>query len=127
MKAQELIKLCNDCFRKKRNQTLDRHRFFSRLQQPDETIFQFWPALNGLAAICDFGDITTTFVLDMFILHMSDKEVQEKICTESKEPDQALEFSIAFEEGIKKQKAYVVQVSGEPAKSSVKSEPVFAV
>ena len=61
LKAQELITLCNDCFRKKRNRTFDRHRLFSRLQQPGETLFQFWHALNGLAAICDFEDITTLY------------------------------------------------------------------
>ena len=32
--AQQLIILCTDCFRKTRNRTLDRHQFFSRLQQP---------------------------------------------------------------------------------------------
>ena len=125
LKAQELITPCNDCFRKKRNRTLDRHRFFLRLQQPGEILFQFWHALNGLAAICNFGVITTTLVLDMFIIHMSNQKVQEKLCTEPKEPDQALDFAIAFEEGIKKQKAF--QVSAEPAKASVKSEPVVAV
>ena len=127
MKAQELIILCNDWFRKKRNRALDRHQFFSRLQQPGETLFQFWHTLNGLAAICDFRDITTTFVLDMFIFHMSNKNVEEKLYTEPKELDQALKFAIAFEEGIKRQKTYGVQVSAEQAKASVKSEPVFAV
>ena len=88
-------------FQKKRNRTLDRHRFFARLQQPGETLFQFWHVLNGLAAICDFGEITTTLVLDMFILHMNNEKVQEKLCTEPKEPDQAHDVAIAFEEGIK--------------------------
>ena len=63
----------------------------------------------------------------MFIIHMCNKKVQEKLCTEPKEPDQALEFAIAFEEGIKTQRVYGVQVSAETAKSSVKSEPVFAL
>ena len=127
LKAQELITPFNDCFRKKSNRTIDRHRFLSRLQKPGETLFQFWHALNGLAAICDFGDITTTLVLDMFILHMSNKKVHKKLCTEPKEPDQALEFAIAFEEGIKMRKDYGIQVSAKPAKASVKSEHVFAV
>ena len=70
LKAQELINYCIENFRKKRNRTLDRHRFFSRLQQPGETLFQFWHALNWLAAMCDFGEITSTLVLDMYILHM---------------------------------------------------------
>ena len=67
-------------------------------------LFQFWHALNGLAATCDLGEITATLVLDMFILHMNNKKVQEKLCTEPKEPEQALEFAIAFEEGVKRQK-----------------------
>ena len=63
----------------------------------------------------------------MFILHMSNKKVQARLCTEPKETVWALEFAIAFEEGIKKQKVYGVQVSAEPAKTSVKSETVLAV
>ena len=90
LKALELINSCIECFRKNRKQTLDRHRFFSRLQQQGETLFQFWHALNGLAAMCDFGEITSTLVLDMFMLHTNNKKVQEKLCTEPKEPDQAL-------------------------------------
>ena len=126
LKAQELITLCNDCFRKKRNRTLDRHRFFSRHQQQNESLSQFWHALNGLAAMCDFGEISATLVLDMFILHMNNKKVQEKLCTEPKEPDQALEFAIAYEEGVERQKAYGAQACETP-KQSIKSEPVSAV
>ena len=125
LKVSELIKMCNECFWKKRNRTLDRHKFVSRMQQTGETLSQFWHALNGLAAPCDFGEITTTLVLDMFILHMTNKKVQEKLCTEPKEPEQALEFAIAFEEGIKRQKSY--GITAETPKTAVKSEPVFAV
>ena len=73
-------------------------KFFSRLQQPGETLFEFWHSLNGLAAMCDFGEITFTLVLDMFVLQMTNKKVQEKLCTEPQEPDRALEFAIASEE-----------------------------
>ena len=62
----------------------------------------------------------------MFILHMNNKKVQEKLCTEPKEPEQALEFAIAFEEGVKRQKVYESHSSKTP-KSNIKSEPVFAV
>ena len=123
LKAQELINLCIECFRKKRNRTLDRHRLFSRHQQQGESLFQFWHALNGLAALCDFGEITPTLLLDMFILHMNNKKVQEKLCTEPKEPDQALEFALAFGEGIQRQKAYGAQAP-ESTKTAIKSEPV---
>ena len=59
--------------------------------------------------MCNFGEITSTLVVDMFILHMNNKQVQEKLCTEPKEPNQALEFAGSFEEGVKRQKAYGAQ------------------
>ena len=96
------------------------------MQQPGETLQQFWHTLNGLAALCDFGEITKTLVLDMFILHMNNKKVQEKLCIEPREPYQALEFAIAFEEGVKRQKSYGLQTIENP-KIAVKTEPVYAI
>ena len=125
LKVRELMQLAADCFQVKRNRTLDQHKFFSRAQQPEETLQQFWHTLNGLAALCDFGEITNTLVLDMFILHMYNKKVQEKLCTEPREPEQALEFAIAFEEGVKRQKSYTLQTTETP--KNMKSEPVYAV
>ena len=125
LKVRELMQLAADCFQVKRNRTLDRHRFFSRAQQPGESLQQFWHTLNGLAALCDFGEITNTLVLDMFILHMNNKKVQEKLCTEPREPEQALEFAIAFEEGVKRQRSYTLQTTETP--KNVKSEPVYAI
>ena len=125
LKVRELMQLAADCFQVKRNRTLDRHKFFSRAQQPGESLKQFWHTLNGLAALCNFGEITNTLVLDMFILHMNNKKVQEKLCTEPREPEQALEFAIAFEEGVKRQKSYTLQTTETP--KNVKSEPVNAV
>ena len=72
--------------------------------------------------MCDFGEITSTLVLDMFILHMISEKVQEKLCIEPKEPDQALEFAIAFQEGVKRQKAYGAQAP-DSAKTVVKNVP----
>ena len=125
LKVRELMQLAADCFQVKRNRTLDRHRFFSRAQQPGESLQQFWHTLNGLAALCDFGEVTNTLVLDMFILHMNNKKVQEKLCTEPREQEQALEFAIAFEEGVKRQKSYTLQTTETP--KNVKSEPVYAI
>ena len=68
-----------------------------------ETLYQFWHALNGLAATYISGEVTTTLVLDMYILHMNNKKVQETIHTEPREPDQTMEYAIAFEEGVKPQ------------------------
>ena len=77
--------------------------------------------------MCYFGEIISIIlVLDMFILHMNTKKVQGKLCREPKEPDQALEFAIAFEEGVKRQKTYGAPAP-ESTTSTIRSEPVFAV
>ena len=61
----------------------------------------------------------------MFTLHMNNKKKQEKLCTEPREPEQALEFATAFEEGMKRQKSYTLQTTETP--KNVKPEPVYAI
>ena len=52
---------------------------------------------------------------------MTIKQVQEKLCTEPKETP-ALQFAIAFEDGLKRQKLYGY-INQEP---KVKEEPICA-
>ena len=112
---------CTECFQVQRNRTLDRHTFFSRKQKPNETLHQFCKILNGLAAKCDFGNQTEGLVYDIFVLNMSNKQVQEKLCNEPKDnPADALQFSIAVEDGLKRQRTYGY-INQEP---KIKEEPV---
>ena len=127
LRAQEMIDRCVNCFHVARNRTLDRHRFLSRKQQPEESLQQFWHSLNGLASRCELGEITQTLVHDVFILNMNNKKVQEKLCVEPYDnPQEALQYAISYEEGIKRQKSMGVGVA-ESSKVAVKSEPVYAV
>ena len=103
---------------------MDRHTFLSRKQKPNESLHQFWNALNGLAARCNFGNQTEGLVHDIFVLNMSNIVVQEKLCTEPKDtPVEALQFAIAFEDGLKRQKTYGY-IGQEP---KIKEEPICAV
>ena len=127
LRAQEMIERCVNCFHVAYNRTLDRHKFLSRKQQPDESLQQFWHSLNGLASRCELGEITQTLFHDVFILNMNNKKVQEKLCVELYEnPQDALQYTISYEEGIKRQKSMGVGVS-ENSKVAVKSEPTYAV
>ena len=49
------------------------------MQQPGETLQQFWHTLNSSATLCDFGEQTKTLVLDMFILHMKIKTCRKNV------------------------------------------------
>ena len=67
-----------------------------------ESLHQFWNTLNGLAAKFEIEGQTNSLVYDIFILNMHNKAVHETLCTEHNDsPDETLEISIAFAEGIK--------------------------
>ena len=122
--VDDFLSHCNDTFDKKRNRTLDRFKFFSRRQKADETLLQFWQSLTGLAAKCEFAAQTESLVYDIFILNMRNKHVQEKLCTEPKDdPQDGLQYAVAYEEGILRQKAY----GTTETRAEVKAEPVCAV
>ena len=124
IQLQDIAQNCEECFQVRRNRTLDRHTFLSRKQKPNETLHQFWNILNGLAAKCDFGNQTEGLVYDIFVLNMANKQVQEKLCTEPKDnPADALQFAIAFEDGLKRQRTYGY-INQE---TKIKEEPVCSV
>ena len=107
IQLNNILQHCAECFQTRRNRTLDRHTFLSRKQKPTESLHQFWNILNGLAAKCDFGNQTEGLVYDIFVLNMANKQVQEKLCTEPKDNlNEVLQFAIAFEDGLRRQKTY---------------------
>ena len=79
IELQSLVQNCTEFFQKRRNRILDRHIFLSRKQISTETLHQFWNALNGLAARCDFGDQTEGLVHDIFVLNMNNKKNPRKV------------------------------------------------
>ena len=80
-----LLEQCLNCFKIRRHKTSDRQAFLSRMQLPCKSLHQFWNVVNGLAAKCDFGNQTQRSGYDIFILNMSNKQVQEKVCTDPKD------------------------------------------
>ena len=124
--VRDMIESCRKCFHVARNRTLDRHKFLSRKQQSNESLQQFWHALNGLASRCELGEITQTLVHDVFILNMNNKKIQEKLCVEPfNDPQNSLQYAISYEEGVKRQKTMGIGVA-ECSKVAIKSEPVCA-
>ena len=126
LQAIQMLQCCEGCFRIERNRTLNRHHFLSRKQLPNESLQQFWHTLNGLAARCDLREYTQTLVHDVFILNMNNKKVQKRLCVEPlANPLDALQNSILYEEGMKRQKSMDTSVVDQP--KTIKSEPVLEV
>ena len=103
----DLLKNCKECFKKPKNETLDRFKFLSRKPKERESLKQFWNELNGLASKCNVGTITESLVKDVFIVNMINKEVQQKLCTEPKTTlNDNIQLAIAYEEGALRQQAF---------------------
>ena len=116
---ENLIKTCKDCFEKPKKETLDRFKFLSRKQKENETLRQFWNEINGLAANCNFGNITESLVKDVFIVNMNNKDVQQKLCTEPKSTiADTIQFAISYEEGALQQQSFE-----KMDKPNIKPEP----
>ena len=115
-------KRCRKCFHFARNRTLDRHKFLSRKQENNESLQQFWHALNGLASRCELGELTQTLVHDVFISIMNNKKVQENLCVEHfNDPQEALQYVVFYEEGVKRRKTMRIGVA-EGSKVAIKSK-----
>ena len=120
-----ILQHCNECFRKSRNRTLDRHTFLSRNQIPSEKQHQFRNVLNVLAAKCDFEDQTESLVYDIFILNMLNMRARENFCTGPRDtPSDALQFATAFKDGLRRQRiyGYIGQETRNKGRTSVCSE-----
>ena len=82
--------------------------FINRKQSDDESLEQFWCALNGLASNCDFSTQTTVLVYDIFMSNMKNTLVQKRLFTELKDnPEETLKTGIAFERRAHKGKQFV--------------------
>ena len=65
------------------------------------TLRYFWHTLTGFAAKCDIGEQSESLIMDTFIKNLNNKNVQQKMCMETKnDPQEAFRFEIAYEEGI---------------------------
>ena len=115
----DLLKICQECVEKPKNETLDRFKFLSRKQKEGDSLKQFWNELNGLASKCNFGTITGSLVKDVFIVNMTNEEVQQKLCTEPKTTvNDNIHFATAYEEGTIRQQSF-----NNKEKPKIKTEP----
>ena len=97
---KDLLKECNDAIQKKRNRLMNGHKFLNRKQRDDESLEQFWHALNELTANCDFGTQTTGLLYDIFVPIMKNTQVRDRLFMESKDnPEEALKFAIVSSKG----------------------------
>ena len=63
----------------RRNLVVDRHRFVTRDQQPDESIDQFVTELRTLAASCEWGELKDDLICSRIVSGISSNTVPEQL------------------------------------------------
>ena len=82
---------------------MDGNTFLFRKQKPKESFHQYWNVLNEIARKYDFRNQSEGLVYVIFVQNRANRQVLEKVWTEPKDtPAEALQFTIAFEYGLKK-------------------------
>ena len=67
----------------KKNEIVERYKFFQRFQEPGESFERFVTDLKVLASTCNFGTLKDLLVRDRIICGIQDKQLREDLLKES--------------------------------------------
>ena len=76
---EEVVKAFNDHCDPKKNETVERYKFFTRVQEPSESIEKFITELKILANTCNFETLCDSLVRDCIICGIRDSELREDL------------------------------------------------
>ena len=79
MKQDVVLKKFEEYCMPKRNITFERHRFFTRDQQPGETIDQYATELRTRSKSCEFGELKDSLIRDRIICGIPEDSLRERL------------------------------------------------
>lgn len=79
----KVLKAFSDYCSPKANQTIDRHLFFTRVQQSGESFISYLTELKVLSTPCDFGELKDSLIRDRIVCGIRDGELKNRLLRES--------------------------------------------
>ena len=105
-------------FKKERNETYETFQLLARKQHIGDSLEQFHSVLSGLAARCNFGDLETRILRDVFSENKNNREAQNEMCRSTKTPGEVYRIALSYERGDKYAQTYVSTTGGTTASGS---------
>ena len=132
IRCPRFLDACVALFQKERNETYEMYQMLSRKQKEGERLESFYAELSGMAARCNLGTQERKMVRDIFIFNMRNRDAQNKLCRETKTPEEALRIAMSYERGDKYAKIYKGVASGSTGTAypspggslQIKTEPI---
>ena len=82
-KLDVLFQKFEDYCNPRRNITFERHKFFTCVQQPTESIDQYVTELRTKAGTCEFGELYESLIRDRIVCRISCNTLREKVLQET--------------------------------------------
>ena len=95
----ELWKIMEDTFIRRRNNTFDRYTLFITQQSNGQLTEHFFAKINKVSENCELVNQEIKMIIDLFIAHMQDSEIQKELLKETIEPSHVLRLAIKIELG----------------------------
>ena len=119
---RELKQVLDDIFITQRVIAFDTYNFIYRKQRKNKTLKQFHADLVELASRADCGNSEDEWARDMFTTHMNNKKIAKEIVAETRTPQEAYEYAIRREKGIKHSKTMKSNPFGLNSRTTIKQE-----
>ena len=84
-------------FGEKVNVTLERHKFFTRIQGRQESVLSYVAVLRGLANLCEFGALNDSLIKDQVTRCTNSTKIQEKLLAKNPSLQEAIEIARSVE------------------------------
>lgn len=81
-KLEDVLKAFENYCLPKDNESVNRHMFFTRTQQPSENFMTFLTDLKKLSGCCEFGEIKDSLIRDRIICGINDSELKNRLLRE---------------------------------------------
>ena len=92
--TNELVHELTLTFTRPRNRTFDRFQCFKTMQQPNESFETFYSRLREQGAHCKFEHLEEDLIKDIFISNMRSSNIQMELLSETRSPQQALNYVV---------------------------------
>lgn len=80
--AEKVMKAMEDYCMPKSNESVDRHIFFNRKQNPGESFDEFLTSVKKLSSTCNFGDLKDSLIRDRIVSGIFDKNLKDRLLRE---------------------------------------------
>ena len=101
--TNELVNELTLTFTRPRNRTFDRFQCFKSMQQPNEFFETFYSRLWEQETHCNFKHLKEDLIKDIFISNMRSSNLKMELLSETRTPQQALNYAVNRERGLENQ------------------------